>query len=175
MSQRKGSLFSTAYRSEVPSRQRRDLSWSHAAGGWQCQIHVTNSGGPLSTRKLPWMFQSIWNSLLMPSYSWSIASEPFCSKGSRRMLPPLETITKLADGLPSGLKVIPVAPSLCLCFWGLRWLFQNSNSTYGAIGKKSLYSTEESFLSNYGWKDIHICNWNAFYTARTFRCYYSCF
>lgn len=38
-----------AYRSEVPSRQRRALCWSHTAGEWQCQIQVINSGGPLST------------------------------------------------------------------------------------------------------------------------------
>lgn len=169
--ERKGSLLSTACRVRNASREMRGLSWSHMAGEWQCLI-----GGQLSTLRLPWMFQRIGNSLLMHSHSWSIASESFCSKGSSHMLPPPETITKLSDGLPSGFKVIPVDPPWCLCFWGLQWLFQNIHNTHGTVWKKSLYFTEESFLSNYGWKKIFIsANGNVFYTVWTFRCYYSCF
>lgn len=151
--------------------QRDEGTFLKPHGEWQCLI-----GGQLSTLRLPWMFQRIGNSLLMHSHSWSIASESFCSKGSSHMLPPPETITKLSDGLPSGFKVIPVDPPWCLCFWGLQWLFQNIHNTHGTVWKKSLYFTEESFLSNYGWKKIFIsANGNVFYTAWTFRCYYSCF
>lgn len=72
------------------------------------------------------------------------------------MLLPPETITNLSDGLPSGLKV----PHHYGCASGDCGDYSRTVAVHMGLFERNpfIYFTEESFLSNYGWKYIHICN-----------------